>query len=68
LLSVLFDLEIERIIVLDRPRSPLEVCITELSANAGNIDALYPAFLKQNNLHGNDILLLEAGREVKIYA
>jgi hypothetical protein len=68
LLSVLFDLRVERTIVLDRPRAPLELCISEMSANAGNIDRLYPAFLKQNGLHGNDILLLEAGREVKVYA
>jgi hypothetical protein len=68
LLSILFDLQVERIIVLDRPRAPVEIAITEYQAAAGNADERYTYFLRTNALHGNDILLLPAGREVKIYA
>ncbi|MDR1287991.1 MAG: hypothetical protein LBK08_10315 [Treponema sp.] len=68
LISILFDLRVERTIVLDRPRAPLEIAITEYGASSGNADERYEYFLRTNNLHGNDILLLEAGREVKIYA
>jgi hypothetical protein len=68
LLSVLFDLRVERVIILDRPRAPFEIAVTEYSAVSGNADERFEYFLRTNNLHGNDILLLEAGRSVKIYA
>jgi hypothetical protein len=34
----------------------------------GDADANYDLFVRSNNLSGNDILLIPAGREVVIYA
>lgn len=66
LLTASFDLKTEQIIVLDRPRSPIEITVTEYGA-LGNDDENYEFFLTSNGLTGNDILLIPAGREVSIY-
>jgi prophage DNA circulation protein len=68
LVRAMYGLSAERRIVLDRPRSPLEICVTELRATSGNFDGLYRRFCQWNNLHGRRLLLLDAGEEVVIYA
>jgi hypothetical protein len=61
-----FDLSVERIIVLDRPRCPIDIAISEygsLGLNDSNLDKIIEA----NDLHGLGILWLPAGTSVKIY-
>ncbi len=65
--QALFDLAIERRFILKSPRSPIEITITEYG-NLGENDANFDLFIKSNQLQGNDILLLPAGREVVVYA
>jgi len=68
IMDSLFSLKIERRLVLDKPRAPLEIVITELGATAETADELYTRFCAWNGLHGQEMLLLPAGREVVIYA
>ena len=68
LLGAMFDLKIERRITLDRPRSPKEIALTEYRASKENADYYVDLFCKTNHLHGKDLLLLPASREVVIYA
>jgi prophage DNA circulation protein len=68
LLGSIFDLKIEKVIVLDRPRAPIEIAITEYKAEAGNADYYFDFLIRTNGLSGREILLLDTGREVKIYA
>lgn len=66
LLTIAFDLSIERTFIIDRPRTPIEITITEygtLGENDRNLDL----FIRSNNLIGKDILLLPQGREVRVY-
>jgi hypothetical protein len=67
LMRSLYDLKIERRLVLDRPRAPLEIAITEYKATGEQADYYYEMFCRTNNLHGRDLLLLQIGREVVIY-
>jgi hypothetical protein len=68
ILETLCSLKIERRMTLDKPRAPLEIAITEYKASADNVDYFYNFFCKTNNLHGREMLLLKAGREIVIYA
>jgi prophage DNA circulation protein len=61
-----FDLKVERRIILKKPRTPIEIAVTEYKG-FGDADSNFELFLETNDLHGNDILLLLAGREVVIY-
>lgn len=66
LLVASFDLKIEKRFTLDRPRTPIFITIDEygtLGPNDENLDL----FLESNELSGNDILTLPAGREVVVY-
>lgn len=65
--QALFDLAIERRFTLKSPRSPIEITISEYGA-LGENDANFDLFIESNQLQGNDILLLPAGREVVVYA
>jgi hypothetical protein len=65
LLSV-FNLKTERRFILSRARSPLEIASAEYRG-LGAADANYDLFLESNNLQGDEIYLLPAGREVIIY-
>lgn len=61
-----FDLAVEKRITLDRPRTPVEIAVTEYKGfgeNDSNIDL----FVQSNALSGSEILILPAGREVVIY-
>jgi prophage DNA circulation protein len=67
LMRSLYDLKIERRLVLDRPRAPLEIAITEYKASGEQADYYYEMFCRTNGLHCKDLLLLQTGREVVIY-
>jgi hypothetical protein len=60
-----FDLKVERRFTLDRARPPIWIAFNEY--RTGDLDLNFDTFLESNQLHGDDILLLEAGREVVIY-
>jgi hypothetical protein len=66
LLKSALDLSIERRFTLDRPRAPIEITVTEYG-QLGENDAYFDLFIRSNDLHGKDILLLPRGREVLIY-
>jgi hypothetical protein len=67
LLASMCSLKVERRITLDRPRCPVEIAITEYGG-PGEDDENIDMFIESNKLHGSDILLLPALREVLIYA
>ena len=67
LLSVVYDLSVERIIVLDRPRSPVDLAISEYGGLGFN-DYYLDLLIASNKLTGDDIFIIPATREVKIYA
>jgi len=66
LLLAAFDLKVERKFTLDRPRAPIEIAVTEYG-DLGSIDDIYDLFIESNDLQGDDLLLLPAGRQVVIY-
>lgn len=66
LLSIAFDLSVERRFIIDKPRSPIEITITEYGS-LGPDDLYLDFFIRSNDLIGKDILLLPAGREVVVY-
>lgn len=67
LLTIAFQLSIERRFIIDKPRAPIEITITEYGS-LGENDSNFDLFIRSNELSGNDILLLPRGREVVIYA
>lgn len=67
LLTIAFDLSVERSFVLEKPRCPVEITITEYG-DLGEGDSNFDLFIRSNNLQGQDILLLPAGRQVVVYA
>jgi len=68
LMGEVYDLKIERRITLARPRATQEVAITEYGAGGEDADECYESFCRTNHLHGKELLLLPAGREVAVYA
>lgn len=66
LLEASFDLAIEKRFTLNRERAPIEITITEYG-ELGNEDSNFDLFIASNQLKNNDILLLQAGREVVVY-
>lgn len=66
LLTQFFNSKSEKIFTLKNARSPIEITITEYGSMGDN-DSNYELFLASNNLYGNDILLLPAGRSVTVY-
>jgi prophage DNA circulation protein len=67
IMGSMLDLKIERRMVLDRPRAPLDIAITEYKATGENADYYYDFFCRTNYLHGQEWLLLPTGKEVVIY-
>lgn len=63
LLSQFFNLKIEKRFTLKNKRSPLEITVTEY----GTLDD-YDLFIESNQLSGDEILILPAGKEIVIYA
>jgi len=58
------NLKIEKIIILESQTSILTVCANSY----GNLDnGTIDFFIETNDLHGNEILLLPAGREVSVF-
>lgn len=66
LLSISFDLAIEKRFLLKEDRTPVEITITEYGA-LGDDDEFVDLFIGSNGLRGADILILPAGREVVVY-
>lgn len=66
LFAQFYELSTEKVITLKKNRSPIEITVTEYGT-LGKDDINYDLFLTSNNLTGDDILLLPAGMEVKIY-
>jgi hypothetical protein len=62
-----FNLSIEKRFILEKPRAPIEITITEYG-ELGENDNNFDLFIQSNKLKKNDILVLPAGREVVIYA
>lgn len=67
LLSQFFNLKTEKRFTLKNPRSPLEITVTEYG-DLGENESNYQLFLDSNQLTGNEVLILPAGKEVVIYA
>ena len=67
LITLAPSLKIEKRIVLDRPRAPIEIVITEYG-NLGEDGENFDLFIETNKLKGNSILMLDRGVEVVIYA
>ena len=65
-LTTAFDLKIEKRFVLGRPRTPIELTVQEYGT-LGDGDRNLDLFIDSNDLHGDDIILLPAGREVVVY-
>jgi prophage DNA circulation protein len=65
-LDVSFELAIEKRFIIDRPRTPIEIALTEYDG-PGVDDENVDLFITSNNLHNEDILLLRAGTEVVVY-
>lgn len=61
-----FNLKIEKLIILKEPKPPVFIAQEEYGRIGENDDSLN-FLIKSNKLSGNDILLLPAGRELKIY-
>lgn len=66
LLQSLFDLAAEKRFTLGQDRAPVEITIKEYGT-MGEDDSNFDFFVVTNDLHGDDILLLPAGREVVVY-
>jgi hypothetical protein len=66
LIAQFYNLRAEKRFTLKKARSPLEITVTEYGT-LGEADENYDLFLNSNNLTGNDILILPAGREVVVY-
>jgi hypothetical protein len=66
LVSLIYDSSAEISLVLQRPRAPIDIVVTEGGATAGNVDALLAKFIKINSLHAKEILLLPVGSEVRL--
>jgi hypothetical protein len=62
LLSQFYNTSSEKRFTLKKDRSPLEITCTEY----GDIEK-YDLFIESNQLSGDEVLLLKAGREVVIY-
>lgn len=66
LLSITFDLAIEKRFELKEDRASIEIAITEYGS-LGDNDANFDLFIDTNNLKGDEILMLPAGKEVVVY-
>lgn len=66
LLSISFDLAIEKRFMLKEDRAPIEITITEYGV-LGENDANFDLFIDTNALKGDQILMLPAGFEVVVY-
>jgi hypothetical protein len=59
-----FDLRIEKRIVLDRDKTPIQICAEEYGTNGeDNLDG----FIAWNGLEGDEVMILPQSREVVVY-
>jgi prophage DNA circulation protein len=66
--GALFNLKATKVYTLQSGRSTLEIAMSEYGVPGQTWDdGLYDLFIATNNLHGNDILWLPAGRKVTVY-
>jgi hypothetical protein len=63
----LFDLAVEKRVVIGNPTSTLAFVVNEYGSTGEN-DELFTKFLSSNKLHGKDILLLPRDKEVVVNA
>jgi hypothetical protein len=68
LMGIAFDLKTEKRITLERPTNPMLLAIREYNCTAANADYYFDQLCRSNNLHNRELLLLDRGREVVIYA
>lgn len=66
LLRSTLDLRTEKRIILTRTRCPIEIVVTEYGS-LGEDDSNLDFFISTNQLIGNDVRILNAGREVVVY-
>jgi len=62
----IFDLTIQKTLILKQDKTPIKITIEEYGGE--NFESNYDLFLTSNNLSGDEILLLRAGRGVVVYA
>jgi hypothetical protein len=67
LLTAAYSLNAERRIVLDRDTSPAKIVTGQMGAASGDYDEKYAALCRWNSLHGRELLLLNAGKELVLY-
>jgi len=60
----IYDLAIEKVFTLEEDKTPIRICFEEFKEKGEDYIDL---FIEWNELEGDDILLLQAGREVKVY-
>jgi hypothetical protein len=66
LMNQVYNVRAQRIIILDRPKTPIEIVINEygsLGVGYSNLDR----FIQINSLRGEEIELLLTGKEIVIY-
>jgi hypothetical protein len=68
ILNAAFNLKTEKSVTLSRPESPLIVTLREYGCPAADVDKYFDLFCRSNGLHGRELLLLPAGKEVVVYA
>ena len=68
LLRLIFDLKVAERFTLTVPKPPIRIAIEEYGTEYSS-DGIsnFDLFIASNALHGNDIILLPAGREVVVY-
>lgn len=64
LIRLSFDLRVEKTMTLDRDKSPIQIVTEEFGVKGE--DSL-DDFIAWNELEGDDVMLLDAGREVVVY-
>ena len=66
LINISPDLQIERRFTLESPRTPIQIVLDEYGT-LGENDELLDVFIETNGLKGDEIILLDRGREVVVY-
>lgn len=66
LIQQFYNLKVEKRFTIKNHRSPIEITVTEYGS-LGIDDENYDLFLDSNQLTGNEVLLLNPGKEVVIY-
>ena len=61
-----YDLKIEKRFILQKPRAPIEICVSEYGV-LGENDSNFDLFIRSNKLKGNSIRILPAGKEIIVY-